>query len=335
MGNGLGDAYTATLDRIREQPGDRPRLGMMVSMWVSLAERPLRVRQLCQALAVRIGPSRSTDLDRENIPLIQTLLGCCLGLVVVEEEASTVRLLRSTLQDYLCGHPNIFHNAHATMAEVCLTYLNFKSVRGILSIDDDEWIPPGLPFLSYASCYWGVHAKKEITEPVILLALKLLSRYQCHIASALLFSHYDRQAMESWDPPHPPGFTALHCVAAFGISELLVDIDFTGVNQSDDAGRTPLTYAAANGHEQVLKVLLDQTDAGINYSDKLGLTPLLWAACGDSEEVMRLLVERKDVNPSLTSKWGQTALHLAADVGNKGIANILLSSWADTASWLN
>jgi len=49
-GEGLGDAYTGTLSRMKAQPGGRSKLGMEVLMWVSHAERPLHVNELCHAL---------------------------------------------------------------------------------------------------------------------------------------------------------------------------------------------------------------------------------------------------------------------------------------------
>jgi len=63
----LNSVYDQTLGRIKDQKGDRSRLGMEVLMWVSHAERPLRIDELCHALAVEID-SEATDLDLENVP---------------------------------------------------------------------------------------------------------------------------------------------------------------------------------------------------------------------------------------------------------------------------
>ena len=65
QGNGLSDAYTATLTRLKAQKGNRAGLGLKALMWVLYSERPLRVEELCHALGVEIG---SADLDLENIP---------------------------------------------------------------------------------------------------------------------------------------------------------------------------------------------------------------------------------------------------------------------------
>ena len=112
-GLGLWDAYGKTLGRIKEQDGQKPRLGMAAIMWILHSERPLRVDELCHALGVEIG---SPELDPGDVPSIMTLLACCQGLIVVDKEASTVRLIHFTLQEYLKAHPELFGRAHSTMA---------------------------------------------------------------------------------------------------------------------------------------------------------------------------------------------------------------------------
>jgi len=101
-------------------------------MWVSHSERPLRVDELCHALGVEEG---SSDLNIRNIPRIETLLTCSLGLVTVEKSSSTVRLIHYTLQEYLSHNPNSFLSPHLMIAEVCLAYLSFDgglvSAQGI------------------------------------------------------------------------------------------------------------------------------------------------------------------------------------------------------------
>jgi len=64
-GLGLGGAYSATIEWIKAQDGDKSRLGMEALMWISHAERPLRTDELCQALAIELG---SRDFNTGNIP---------------------------------------------------------------------------------------------------------------------------------------------------------------------------------------------------------------------------------------------------------------------------
>ena len=90
----LKDVYGATLERINELGGEKTRLGMATLMWISHSERPLKANELCHALAVEIG---SPNLSIDNVPSIGTLLTCCQGLVAIDKEASSVRLIHFTL----------------------------------------------------------------------------------------------------------------------------------------------------------------------------------------------------------------------------------------------
>ena len=112
-GLGLGDAYGTTLGRIKGQGGEKAWLGIAALMWISHAERPLKVDELRQALAVEIG---SPDLNTDNIPSIGIFFVCCQGLVVLGREASTVRLIYFTVQEYLRAHSELFGAAHSAMA---------------------------------------------------------------------------------------------------------------------------------------------------------------------------------------------------------------------------
>jgi len=123
----LDSVYDQMLQRIKEQKGDRARLGVEVLMWVSRAERPLRIDELCHALAVEM---ETTDPDQENICPRNTVLGSCLGLAIVDQETLTVRLIHYTLQEYLY-RPGMLPGAHRTLAQSCLAYLNYDRVKGL------------------------------------------------------------------------------------------------------------------------------------------------------------------------------------------------------------
>ena len=126
--SGLRSTYSATLARITAQKGSKSRLGMEVLMWLSHSERPLNANELCDAMGVEIG---SRDLNSKNIPTIETLLGCSLGLVIIEASSYTVRLVHYTLQEYLSNNIDLFRSSHSMIAEVCLTYLNFQCIRDL------------------------------------------------------------------------------------------------------------------------------------------------------------------------------------------------------------
>ena len=322
-GEGLGDAYTATLSRIRAQQRTRSKLGMEVLIWVSHAERPLRVDELCHALGVE----GSMDLDIGNIPAIEIVLACSLGLVTVEKSSSTVRLVHYTLKEYLSHNPSLFLKPHSMIAEICLTYLNFRHVKGLSPTL--RCIPPTAPFVEYASCYWGTHAGLETTENVKSLALKLLDGYDKHISSKIALLHGVRDEEQPFDREDiPRGFTGLHGAAYFGCMEItvaLLEANIWDVQATDFHGHTEIAWAARRGYEGVVRVLLEQTDVNPDTPDtKYGRTPLSLAAQNGHEEVVGLLLERNDVNPEKADKWRKTPLSKAVAYGREGVVRMLL-----------
>jgi len=76
-------------------------------------------------------------------------------------------------------------------------------------------------------------------------------------------------------------------------------LDHEGVNpdQPDKDGRTPLWWAACNGHEEVVKILLGRDDINPDKSDKDGKTPLDRATEGGHGGVIALLQLPKSASP--------------------------------------
>jgi len=257
-GLGLGDAYGATLGRIKRQGGEKARLGLAALMWISHAERPLKSGELCQALAVEIG---SPNLNIDNVPSIGTLLACCQGLIVTEKEDSTVRLVHFTLQEHLRAHPDLFDAVHSAIAETCLSYLNSQQVKAFSASPSPDL--QDTPFLEYSSLYWGVHAKEDLSDCAKQLALKLFEDYNHHISTNILLKKQNMYCC-GFDFGKPSMFSGLHCASSFGIVELvacLAEVEGRDINQMDFTGNTPLHWAAWNGHEGVVKILLGRNGA--------------------------------------------------------------------------
>jgi len=326
-GNGLSDAYTATLGRLRAQKGNKSVLGLKVLMWVVYAERPLLVDELSHALAVEIG---SADLDPNNVPALRTLLSSCLGLVTVEASSSTVRLVHFTLQEHLLSDPTLFHIPHSTLSEVCLTYLNFGSVW---DLSPTVYLAPStLPLLGYASLHWGKHTKLGMTESVKILGLRLLDRFDEHISAQLLLlsnNKYNRSGPFFLSRTGPVGFTGLHGVSFLGITGLVASVlgmKEWDVNTTDCTGSTALTWAATRGHEEVVKALFELEDINPDRADTIyGRTPLSRAAENGHERVVKMLLERDGVNPDRAdTKYGQTPLSWASKNGHEGVVKLLL-----------
>ena len=320
-GLGLGDVYGTTIERIKAQDGDKSRLGIAALMWVSHAERPLQANELCHALAVEIG---SVDFNAGNVPSISTLVGCCQGLITVDKEASTVRLVHLTLQEYLSAHHDIlFSRPHSTMTEICLTYLNSRQVKALstaASLDTKN-----TPFLEYCSVYWGVHGKRELSDCARSLVLELLKGNYGEISTRSLIRQLDPDYAKNWSTYSP--FSGLHCASFFGIVELvttLIEMECYGIDERDFSGGTPLGWAAHNGHSEVVAILLGREEVNPDGPDSRGQTPLSHAAWDGHEGVVKMLLAREEVNPDKPDNYGRTPLFHAARDGHEGVVKILL-----------
>ena len=320
-GEGLGDAYGATLERIKAQDEEKAKLAVATLTWVCHAERPLQVDELCNALAVEIGIA---DFDPENVPSIETLRDCCQGLITVDAKASTVRLIHSTVQEYLCSHPGLFTGPHLVLAGTCLTYLNSPQVKNQAS---HSLLPSqSMPFLKYSARYWGAHTNRDISDNLRDLALKLLNHYEHHI-SALSLLDQALLPYDIGDVATSPRFSGLRCASFFGIVELvtvLINVEGCVVDQRDCVGRTPLAWAAINGQEEVVKVLLERKNVDPNHPNKNDRTPLACAALNGHERVVNLLLEREDVDPNRPGKDGGGPLGYAAYAGHEGVVGLFL-----------
>jgi len=332
-GIGLQDAYDTTVNRIRQQGGSKSRLGMEALMWISHCGRPLGSQELCHALGVELG---AEDFSIHNAPSIRTVLGYTLGLAIIDEKASTPRLLHFTLQAYLEQHPTLFVTAHSMMAEICLTYLISPSIQALRpnldlvggSIFDPPQCP-GLddalretPFLEYATCFWGPHATMGVTEPVKSLALRLLNGYENHVSAAVL----SRKKIRYWDR-NVQGITGLHCIAFLGIVEIastMLERKGRQVNRRDSRSRTPLMWAVEYKNRRMVELFLEQEDIEADTVIRDGRTVFSFAAELGNEDAVKLLLGRRDVNLNSGDSDGRTPLSFAAGRGKEGVVKLLL-----------
>jgi len=321
----LEDFYGATIDRIKVQGGDKSRLGMGALMWISYAERPLRPNELCHALAIQLG---STDFNAGNIPSITTLVSCCQGLISVDKAGfrPRVRLIHFTLKEYFSAHPDIFSSPHSKMAEICLTYLNSEQVKALSANSSDlSDLIHDKPFLKYCSLYWGVHAKKELSDCARSLALNLLQEYDGHATIPFLVRHIG--SLDLSDYSYTLSLSGVHCASFFGIVEIvdsLIEMQGYGTNRRYYLGNSPLALAARNGHMEVVEILLGRWEVDPDEPNEFGQTPLCYAAAYGHEAVVEILLGQAGVNPSRTDKFGRTPLSYVAGHGREGVMEILL-----------
>lgn len=128
------------------------------------------------------------------------------------------------------------------------------------------------------------------------------------------------------------GRTALSWAAGNGHEKVVqVVMKYLGnrivVDSCDSYGRTPLLWAARNGHDDVAETLLRKGEyrVDINAQDHNGLSPLLQAVKHGHSTVVQHLLDRTSIDLNITDALGQTALHYAARSNHSVILKALLA----------
>ncbi|KAI0542485.1 hypothetical protein GGR58DRAFT_252203 [Xylaria digitata] len=169
----LSRAYDQAMERINGQMAGFRDLARRVLSWITCSKRPLTVMELRHALAVEIG---ERELDEENLPEAEDMVSVCAGLVTVDDESDTIRLVHYTAQEYLERTLELWYpKAETEITRVCVTYLSFETFEsGFCRIADDfRKQLQSNPFYDYAIHYWGYHARKApdaLSETVAFLS---------------------------------------------------------------------------------------------------------------------------------------------------------------------
>ncbi|RYP68408.1 hypothetical protein DL771_006672 [Monosporascus sp. 5C6A] len=128
----------------------------------------------------------------------------------------------------------------------------------------------------------------------------------------------------------PKRMTGLHLAAYFGLEEAVKAIvGKYDLDVKDSYGRTPLSYAAENGHGRVVQLLLGKgadVKAKENYH---GQTPLSYAAENGHGAVVQQLLEKGADTEAKDYYYGQTPLSLAGKKGHGAVVQQLLEKGAD------
>jgi ankyrin repeat protein len=312
----LAHAYEDAMERINGQkPGFR-NLAIKVLSWITCAKRPLTTLELRHALSVKVGKYES---DLGDFPQIEDMVARCAGLVVVDVESDIIRLVHYTTQEYFERSQTIwFPNAEAEITTTCVTLLSHHEFgNGFCQTHEDLEIRLRSNALyDYAACHWGHHARNvSIACQETIDFIQRTANVEA--SSQVLFGR------GYW--PVPRHTTCLHLAAYFGLDELVTLLLQRGHDSKprDSEGRTPLSWAARNGHSGVVKILLATTDVN-DVCDYSGRSPLSWAAGNGHEAIVKLLLSTGRVNPDSKDNYRRTPFSWAVERGHRAIAELLL-----------
>ncbi|KAF4624273.1 hypothetical protein G7Y89_g13898 [Cudoniella acicularis] len=200
------------------------------------------------------------------------------------------------------------------------------------SQDQEEYeaLVKNIQVLEYLKAEFGDHSDKATRTWNVALVLGDLE--ECEKAEEML-----REAIEivvGEEHPHTLksqyGLTPLSWAAGNGydavVKPLLVKDSVDADLKDGQYSRTPLLWAARGGHEAVVKLLLETGKVEVNSKDKGSRTPLWWAACGGHEAVVKLLLETGKVEVDSKDEDGRTPLSQAAYKGHKAVVKLLLET---------
>ena len=96
---------------------------------------------------------------------------------------------------------------------------------------------------------------------------------------------------------------------------------------NNEYGLTPLSWAAGNGYNDIVSLLLAKDGVDLDLKDsQYGWTPLLWAADRDHKVTVKLLLQTGKVEVDAKDDDGYTPLWRAADRGHEAVVKLLLET---------
>lgn len=97
--SGINEMYRRTMCRISDQSAEEAALAKLTLLWLTHAQRSLKIEELQDALATSF---RDGSYDADAVTESDVILATCCGLVTIDESSREVRLIRELFSLHMC-----------------------------------------------------------------------------------------------------------------------------------------------------------------------------------------------------------------------------------------
>ena len=344
------EAYDRILSKSRDTEKAKKILHIIVA-----AARPLTLREMTLALALRQNHRSYGDLDLKPEARFRESVRDICGLFVTIID-SRIYLLHQTAKEFLVHnaenspegaahthltwkHSLVPQESHRILAEICIWHLLLAEFEthpldenGLLSKYLEDHI-----FLDYSAKHWASHILGSGIETQDALAQSILGL--CDVSSSRCLTWF-RVYWASTNTEFPNGFTTLMIASYFGLRTVvksLLKTDGSDLDTQDHKyGRSALSWAAGNGFDAVVKLLVKgaaislkrlklsfRKRAKVDLEDRDGRTPLSYAVWNGNVAVVKLLI-RAGARADREDRIRGTPLSYAICGGDEEVIKLLL-----------
>ncbi|RFU80784.1 multiple ankyrin repeats single kh domain [Trichoderma arundinaceum] len=240
MPSSIHTFFDSTTSRIEHND-----FAMRTLLWLAYAKEPLEFGALSHGLSIELEDGIPEDIDKDNIPCIESLVEACCGMVALDGKGN-LRLAHSSIQEYLKGNSKKSES------------LNDLSRKFRQRIRD-------YPLLLYAAKRWRSHVSRDDESPEVKQSILRIYHHDGLYSSysqaytSFGFPHlnrFDTSTRYAFDPDYSPVHNAIELqLQTETIRQIFENMEVTisGANN----WITPLIIAVKDNREDLVHMLLE------------------------------------------------------------------------------
>nr|XP_036587170.1 ankyrin repeat-containing protein [Colletotrichum truncatum]KAF6797901.1 ankyrin repeat-containing protein [Colletotrichum truncatum] len=339
----LEDLYLEIIKAVEDPPRT-----LQLMQWICFAKRPLTTNELFVAMALSSdfadlsldecqNPEDVTSDERMRKRIMSLSYG--MAEIIPSYNARRVQFIHQSVKDFFINRGLLYLDktmeahlvtptAHCRLTWSCIRY--FKLVFSSHPEDLVSNHQSRFPLLLYATTSLVHHMQQgEVSETFEEDLIRMLGPEQdCFIEKWAvvyrLLARYER------DRPSCGGNLA-HIAARYRLFRLLSFIDqnvkeISLDSKDTDYERTPLSWAAGSGHDDIVKMLLDTGKVEVDSMDNSNRSALSWAAGNGHEAIVQMLLDTNKAEVDSRDYSKRSPLSRAAGGGHEAIVKILLDT---------